>query len=564
MPTPPKVKVILNGIDLPTSNFSGTKDGKIVIRQEDKSGDKVFSYTNSLELTGQGRDIIFSEIINNANPFTASIPLTILDKCCNDENGDPFTLFEGHVTAQDVAYCEKDIDNPTGCNTMEVSSEDNSVEAQHLRCIKNTPVTLRESLDGLTTSNGEDEARPSVFYRYCIESRPFVLNALRLAFIILNIFIIVPMMYSLIPIILLFSGFTVTPADIVNFTNNWTKQLIGCGRKHKAPFVYSLIANVCKLCGLTLSSSLFEPGGPYYDLTYLNMPFTKGGNTTAKAEEKFKDLNFPGETLTQFLDLFATLNINYAVQGDVLVVERKDYFDNIWIDFSTRQDDIISLCFEFGSNGPKAGRYYEYTKDASDIGDEANRLWGGDVIDYNENSFNSILNGVERRTIPFGSARFSSDNFGSQIASIPPLPGIPIPKNVLLLSNGFTSIPKLLMWDTASDREDARVKKVPNPNGPRYIYNMDAWMSNQTGNIIAGQSSFYDRLLYIDDPREAGTVDRKFQLYSLVFSYNCEDLRSLEIGSQVKFIQNGTLIRGTVEEIEIDIFKRQILLTGKS
>ena len=78
----PKIKVILNGVDLSTSDFSGTVDGKVVIRQNDKSGDKVFSYANSIELRGQGRQIIFDEIPNSPNPFTASVPLILQDLCC--------------------------------------------------------------------------------------------------------------------------------------------------------------------------------------------------------------------------------------------------------------------------------------------------------------------------------------------------------------------------------------------------------------------------------------------------------------------------------------------------
>jgi hypothetical protein len=560
----PKIKVILNGVDLPTSNFSGTRDSKLVIRQKDKDG-LVYSYANNIELRGDGRNIIFDEVLNSTNPFTASVPLVLQDLCCNDDNGDPFILFEGNVTAQDTKYCEKDVNDPNGCNSLEISSEDNSVTAQRLKCVNNTLVNARESLDGSILSNGVDEGRQSVFYTYCIESRPAVLNGLRLAFILLNYILVMPLVISLAPIIVIFSFGIISPADIAQFNNKWVRGLIGCGRKHKAPFIYSLLTNVCKLCDLTLESSIFDPGGDYHDLTILNVPFSKGGKTTVKAEEVYSELNFIGDTLSQFLEKFTFLNIDYSVQdGGKLVVERKDFFDNIWIDFSSRTDDIIRLCFEFGAEGPKAGRVYEYQRDPIDIGDEANRLWGGPVIDYNDTAFNPILSGVDRRVIPFGSARFMKDIFGSQIGSFPPPPGFTIPKNVLLLSTGFTSTPKLLMYDVGSDREDARVKKIPNPNSNKFLYNMDAWLSIQTPQIINGQNSFYHRLLFIDDPRNAGTVDRKFQVYTLTFNYSCEDLRTYKVGSQIKFLQNGVLIRGTIEEIEVDLQLRQIQISGKS
>lgn len=558
----PKVKVILNGVDLPTKAFSGTKDSRIVIRQRDKDG-AVFSYANSIELRDVGRQIIFDEIINAPNPFTASVPLVIQDTCCADDNGDPLVLFEGNVTAADIKYCEVDINDPDGCNSMEISSEDNSVEAQGLKCIKNTLITSRESLDGSITSDGEDEARQSVFYTYCIESRPLVLNGLRLAFILLNYVLFMPLFVAIAAILVLFSFGAISPADIADFNNRWVRGLIGCGRKHKAPFVYSLLSNVCKLCGLTLQSSIFDPGGKYHDLTLLNIPYSKGGRNTQKAQEIFEDLNFPGDTLQQFMEKLAFLNIDYAVEDGKMVVERKDYFDNTWIDFSQRQGDIISLCFEFGSDAPKAGRVYEYQRDPLDIGDEANRLWGGDVVDYNENNFNPILSGVERKIIPFGSARFMKDVFGSQIGSFPAPPGFTIPKNVLLLSTGFTSTPKLLMYDVASDREDARVKKIANPGSNKFIYNIEAWMRPTVPQIIPNTTGFYQELLFIDDPREAASVSRRFQPFSLTFTYDCEDLRTYEPVSEVKFFRNGQLVTGTVDEIDIDLQKRQIRITGK-
>lgn len=558
----PKIKVILNGVDLDTKDFSGTKDSRIVIRQRDKDG-AVFSYANDIELRGQGRNIIFDNIVNAPNPFTASVPLVLKDLCCNDDDGNPFTLFEGNITANDVKYCEVDINDPDGCNSLEVSSEDNSVEAQGLKCIKNSLLTSRVSLDGSITSDGEDEGRQSVFYTYCIESRPLVLNGLRLAFILLNYVLFMPLFIAIAAILVLFSFGAISPADIADFNNRWVRGLIGCGRKHKAPFIYSLLTNVCKLCGLTLQSSIFDPGGPYHDLTLLNIPYAKGGKTTQKAEDVFSTLNFPGDTLEQFMEKLAFLNIDYAVEGSKFVVERKDYFDSTWIDFSQRQSDIISLCFEFGSEGPKAGRVYEFQRDPLDIGDEANRLQGGPVIDYNENNFNPILSGVERRVIPFGSARFMKDNFGSQIGSFPAPPGFTIPKNVLLLSTGFTSTPKLLMYDVGSDREDARVKKVPNPGTNKFLYNMDAWLSIRVPQIIPGQEGFYQRLLAIDDPRDASSLSRRFQPFSLTFKYTCEDLRTYEPVSEVKFFRNGTVVVGTVEEIEIDLQKRQIRLSGK-
>lgn len=559
---PQKFDVILNGQSLQSADFSGTKDSKIVIRQKDKDG-LVFSYSNNITVIGEGRQIIFDNILNAINPWTSAVSLELRDKCCNDENGDPFRMFIGTVTAQDIKWCEKTAEDKNGCTTMEITAQDNSIEAQGIKCLKNTPIALTESLDGTIQSDGEDEARSAPFYTYCIETRPQVMQALRLSFIILNYIFLIPVFTIIGFLAVIFTFGAVSPAEISSFINKHVLGIVGCGRKHKAPFVYSYLKNVCKLCGLTLNSSLFDIGGPYYNLTHLNAPFEKGREKIPKADEVFKTLNFPIDTGTQFLDTFRNLNIDYGIEGTNLIVERKDYFtNNIWIDFSNRDSDIIEQCYEFGSEGPKAGRVYEYQKDAGDIGEEANRRWGGDVVNYNI-PFNPILVGVDRVIIPFAPARFMKDTFGSLIGTTP-IPGITKPKNVLLLSRGTLSTPKLLMYDTGSDKEDARVHKTIAPNTlGSFNYSLDSWLRNDVAAISnPGQQNFYTRLLSIDDPRNAATSGKKYQNYELLFKYTCDDLRSFKIGSRIKLVQNGVTVTGTIDTLEIDYQKRQMRING--
>ncbi len=561
MPDPDqKFDVILNGQTLQRKDYSGTKDSKIIIRQKDKEG-LVFSYSNNIKLFGEGRQIIFDEIINAAQPFTSSVSLELRDNCCKDDNGDPFSMFIGTITAQDIKYCEKTPEDPTGCTSMEVTAQDNSVEAQGLKCLINTPIVLTESLDGSIQSDGEDESRSAPFYRYCIETRPLVMQILRIGFIILNIVFFAPVLVIIGILAFIFTLGAISPADFIAFNNKYVLGILGCGRKHKAPFVYSYLRNVCKLCGLDLVSTLFDIGGPYHNLTHLNAPFEKGGKTTSKAQTTFRTLNFPSDTGTQFLDTFRNLNIDYAVEGTNLVVERKDHFsNNIWIDFNNRDSDIISQCYEFGSEGPKAGRVYEYQKDAGDIGEEANRHWGGKVVNYNI-PFNPVLVGVDKVIIPFAPARFMKDIFGSVIGTTP-IPGVKKPKNVLLLSRGTLSAPKLLMYDVASDLEDARVHKTQNPNDNNFLYSLDSWLRDDIGQVIAGQENFYTRLLSIDDPRNATIDNRKFQNYELLFKYNCDDLRSFKVGSRIRLVRDGQTVTGTIDTLEIDFQLRQMRING--
>jgi hypothetical protein len=562
------IQVILNGVLLNDDEFDGTADSKITIRQKDKEG-LAFSYGNNLQLYGRARDIVFDNVINTASPFTSFITIVLRDKCCKDELGANLIIFEGKIGFGDVKWCEKDC-------FIDVSFEDNSKLARQITCIKNTPIILRESLDGSRTSAGEDEAKSAVYYKYCVEGKSSVLAWMRLFFVTITL-------GSLFPIILIFSNIVLIINGIISFINLFGANIplintvlqdpiqlqntiynnvIGCNRKHKAPFVFAYIRNVCRLCGLNLQSTLFNPGGPYHNLTHLNIPFRRGAFTTPKADEIFITENFPSFTLTQFLAQFATLNIDFSIEGDNLVVERKDYFSsNIWIDFSTRQSDIIELCYEFGDEGPKAGRIYEYQEDASDIGEEANRFWGGPVVDYNKPTFNPNLKGVDTVSIPFSPTRFIDDNFGSvlyQFRNSPSLKPL-IDDNIMLLMNGSASSPKLLMWDPSTNKEEAGVQKIILPSG-RGAYNVDAWMRSDIGQIFPSQQNFYTRLLYIDDPRESII---KRQNYEIVFEYSCDDLRSFEFGSRIKLLQGGGVVVGTVENIEIDYQRKQIKITGK-
>jgi hypothetical protein len=557
--TLPKFQVILNGITLDPELYSGTKDSKVVIRVDDQSGG-TFGYSNDIQLYGAAKDIIKDNLITSASRYTNAISLIIKDTCCRDDDGDFITIFEGRVTSQDVKFCEDDC-------FVEVNAEDNSLQAQRTRCVNDTLIISRESLDKTISSQGEDEGRPAVFFRYCIEDRSKILGFLRVFFLISNVVVLVPFIIVIASILVVLTFGAISPADIIEFQNNLIAKLVGCNRKHKSLFIYSYITNVCKLCNLTLSSpNLFDQGAPYHDLTYFFAPFEKGREKIWKAEDVFEEYNFPSTTFTQFMQEFQNLNIAWSIEGSVLNVDRKDRLNNdIWIDFASRQGDIIEQCYQFGDDLPKAGRVYEYTQDASDLGEEANRLWGGKVLDYNV-PYNPVLRGVERTIVPFSPGRFIDDTFGSVIGDADlNLPGYNLPDDVLLLATGTATTPKLLMYDTSTDREDARVPYAQDPSSGNKMYNVDGWLRFDINQIISGQGNFYTRLLFIDDPRIASSaaVQRKFLNYELIFTYNCEDLRTFKIGSQLYLYQDGVQKIATIDTVEIDYQKKQIKVNGQ-
>jgi hypothetical protein len=556
-----KFSIELNGVLLNNDEYGGTSDTKVTIRQKDKQG-LIFSFGTGLQFYKRGYDIIKQNIILSSSPYTSSIPIIIRDRCCSGNNGDDLIIFEGLISSSDIKYCSVSED---GVCFVEAEFKDNSEEAQKITCLKNTRIVDTVARDGSgRTSVGEDEGRGAVFYPYCIESRPSSSMFFKVWLVFTLQTAIIPV---LIPVIALVALFNPNGAkDLLNRTLvEFPKRSIGCGRRHKAPFVFSYLQNVCKLCGLNLRSSLFDQGGKYHDLTHLNIPLSKGGKNNGEANQIFKELNFPNQTLPQFLQTFELLNIDYQVLGNDLVVERKDYFDGgIWLDFTqpTNQSKIISLCFNFGDVAPPAIGIYEFTEDTGDIGESVNRLWAGDVVDYNT-PINPLLSGVEQKIIPFAPTRFLFDGQPSILRELRFFAGGKnvVEDDIMLLSRGMANIPKLLMYDTSTPFDEARVKSSAANSAGNKIYNVEAWIRQGAGsNVFPPTTGFYEELLTIDNPNNQSIRREDFEL---VFSYDCNDLRTFEFGELVKFERFGVVKEGSVESLDIDYIKRQITITGK-
>lgn len=556
-----KFSVQLNGVLLNLDEYSGTSETKLTIRQKDKEG-LVFSFGTALQFYKRGYDIIKQNLIQSPTPYTSSIPIIIRDKCCSDLDGGDGLIFEGIISVNDIRYCSVSED---GVCFVEAEFRDNSQVAQKINCLKNTRIVDTVASDGSgRTSLGEDEARGAVYYPYCIESRPSSGMFFKVWLTFTLITAIIPVLIPVIALVALFNP--QSARDLLNRTLvEFPKRSIGCGRRHKAPFIYSYLQNVCKLCDLTLQSSLFDIGGKYHDLTHLNIPLSKGGKDTTEANQIFKEINFPNQTLPQFLQTFNLLNIDYQVVGNNLVVERKDFFTgSTWIDFTQpiNQNKLISLCFNFGDVAPPAVGINEYTEDTGDIGESVNRLWAGDVIDYN-NPTNPLLSGVEQKIIPFAPTRFLFDGQPSILRELRFFAGGKdvVEDDIMLLSRGMANIPKLLMYDTSTPSTEARVKSSAANSAGNKIYNVEAWIRPNAGaNVSPPTTGFYEELLQIDNPNNQSIKREEFEL---IFSYDCDDLRNFDFGKLVKFERFGDVKEGSLESVDIDYIKRQITITGK-
>lgn len=548
-------QILLDGAAVPPEEFSGTAGTRVTVEQKD--GESTISYANSLTFYGQSRDYILNKLVYGANPQIDFVTVKIYDGCCTDGAGNGLLIFEGKATRADIEFCDPAYNEDCG---VTMSLADASTAADAIQCVRNVLITQRRY--GARTSGGENTYRPSVQFGYYEETRPKSFTRITL----ITILILLTLYAPIVAIIQIVSfGFL----DLSLLYNGALDVLLK-KRWHKSPFIHSYLSNVCQLCGLRLRSSLFEPTGVYHNLTRLDTAFSEGGIGLASGlsgssgispTQAYRDFNSPNITLPELMRSLAELNIGYLVTGTDLIVERKDFFgNNIWIDFTQRQSDILELCFTASEEAQPAGEVFAFTEDGSDkLGNEANPLWSGEVVDYNTPII-PTLRGIKQTTIQYGTARFLGDGLESVIfdvlnsgyANAITFGAINITTGSLLMTTGTASVPKLLMYDGFSNPNDAQVEVLGGK------YNGRAWLRADTQSAY-GFAGFYDNLLRINDPRL--NLQRNLS-YKLRFSYICEDLRTRSFGQVVQIPINGTNVLARIDTVEIDFESREITISG--
>jgi hypothetical protein len=551
-----RLRIILDSTVLNADEYDGSAGAKLSIRQNNE-GELITSFGSNLKLFGRGRSIIFNNIINAVNPYLASVSIFIYDMCCLDAQNQPIVLFEGIIKYGDIKWCEQTQD---GTCELEVEFQDNSKTARQIQCLKSIFVNQRISPDGSISSAGEDEGRPSFYYDYYEETRPksFMYIVLYLTMFLVNI--ITPFLIFL---AIVTFGFFRPRRAIQAIYDKFLKRKL-----HKAPLVFSYLMNACKLCGLNLRSSLFQPGGIYHFLSRMDTATHEGGNDVAEADQIYDIYNAPLITPIELLQSFQDLNIGYSIDNinNLLVVERKDFFSgNTWIDFTgNRQQDVVSICYTFSKEQQPVGARYRHTNDQSDkTGSEAVRNWSG-IADWNS-PYSPLLQGIKNVTLQYGTSRFVDDELDSVIYNfsqsvlfqVNTFGGLLFTLDyIMIMATGTAYTPKLLMWDGQSARQAARVQKLQNPFGAGSQYNIPARLNVSAVN----GNTFYHNLLKIDNPQINLLRNQSFEL---VCSYICSDIQNFGYGKSILFLKDGVITTGIVENVEIDLDTFQMTITGK-
>lgn len=557
--------IYFDGIPQDLDNFNGTESASFVFRRKDEAGDSAFSFAPELTVVGDTYEYVKQQIINAPNPNIAAIQVLIYDTCCLNPDGTDRLLFTGKIEGGSVRWCTF----PT-CEAQ-VTVVDNSVDALAIRCLKeHFPWSKNHETLNITT-RAFDEFRVAPWIYYCNDLKP---SATQEAIMILGIFVFI----SLAPILLIIQLYNLLSGINENVFENLSNFIVGCGRRHLAPYLDSQFKNLCKICSIGYQSSLFDVGGYYHNTVRLDINFVPG--TRADPWESFGlgayFNNQPNLNGIQFLDALKEFNIEWRVINGVLQVERKDYFVGVeWFNTDNLQNDqLLSICYESLAERPASYAEYEYAKDGVDnSGDEVRGKWVDRVIDWNPIG-NPQQTGLFSKNLQYGAAQFRFDANRPDVNPIDkPLyvTFYPFVNNdyndvAMFLEKGVTTFPKLLNLNRAIGEEVIgnnvlrRGIGIPDffldSNGLR-VFNYK-WHIRENP-LVAGNGQQYDtayqRLFYIDDPRLTSVKTRKV---TISVTADCDLLTSLDIDKYVTTPQGQVQIT----EITYDTNNNSLTING--
>jgi hypothetical protein len=555
--------IFFDGIPQDLDNFNGTESASFVFRRKDEAGDSAFSFAPELTVVGDTYEYVRQQIINAPNPNIAAIQVLIYDTCCTNTDGSDRLLFTGKIEGGSVRWCTF----PT-CEAQ-VTVVDNSVDAEAIRCLKNHFTFDTTNISNTINTRGFDEFRFAPWIYYCNDLKP---NATQEAIMILGIFVFV----AIGPILLIVQLYNFLSGINENVFENLSNYIVGCGRRHLAPYLDSQFKNLCKLCSIGYQSSLFNFGGYYHDTVRLDInyvPGTRADPWESQGLAAYFD-NKPNLNGIQFLDQLKQFNIEWRVVNNVLQIERKDYFSGVeWFNTDNLQNDqLLSICYESLAERPASYAEYEYAKDGVDSsGDEVRGKWVGRVIDWNPND-NPQQSGLFTKNLQFSAAQFRFDANRPDVNPIDkPLyvafyPFVQQPENIaaMFLEKGVTTFPKLLNLDRVEGenvtpsfviRGIGYTDFFIDSNG-LFVYNYK-WHIKENPYFLNGQSydTAYQRLFYIDDPRLTSVKTRKV---TISITADCDLLTSLDIDKYVTTSQGQVQIT----EITYDTNNNSLTIQG--
>lgn len=556
--------IFFDGIPQDLDNFNGTESASFVFRRKDEAGDSAFSFAPELTVVGDTYEYVRQQIINAPNPNIAAIQVLIYDTCCTNPDGSDRLLFTGKIEGGSVRWCTF----PT-CEAQ-VTVVDNSVDAEAIRCLKeHFPWDKKHETLNITT-RAFNEFRVAPWIYYCNDLKP---SATQEAIMILGIFVFI----ALGPILLIIQLYNLLSGINENVFENLSNFIVGCGRRHLAPYLDSQFKNLCKICSIGYQSSLFDVGGYYHNTVRLDINFVPGAR--ADPWESFGLAayydNKPNLNGIQFLDALKEFNIEWRVVNGVLQIERKDYFAGVeWFNTDNlQQDQLLSICYESLGQRPASYAEYLYAKDGVDnSGDEVRGKWVDRVIDWNPIG-NPQQTGLFSKNLQYSASQF---RFDANRPDVNPMDKpfyvtfYPFVNNdyndvAMLLEKGVTTFPKLLNLNRVIGEEVTASYIRPGIGIPDFFLDSNGlrvfnykWHIRENPLVDSSGQQYdtaYQKLFYIDDPRLTTVKTRKV---TISVTADCDLLTSLDIDKYVTTSQGQVQIT----EITYDTNNNSLTING--
>lgn len=584
------------GIYVPQHPIDGLESTTITKRRSDAKGKNIITYSGDLIFTGADTDFIKTWLVNHTTATENYIVIHMEDECCGNK-------YDFLIQPTEVDWCYGECE-------ISVTPKEYSIDNEIFKCLDSKPI-----FDDTFAA----QTHPRIMF--CKEIRPDWLQVVVLilgilfdlvAVIIIPAIIAIQVVITAICVVLAILTFgifnciedTFFVDDYFNWLGQLQKSIVGCGYKTPSPLIREYVQNGCAKCGATFESFIFtDPQSDYYNSVYFYNPTTPGLGVD-DANTYWMPENTPLQSTIQYLDqLIEPFNGDYHIKNGIVRLERKDWFNNqvAWLDLTSYDPEkIIKICFTFNGDKRYAYANLKYSEDGYDqVGQEAMQFKFSDIIEWNSPP-SPLQSGVLEMMFRYAPNRYRQDGIGRDSGYDPPLDtdilgsfewfvgytsAIQASLDYLIVGDGHSTIPKLLIWDEASGKQYGKVKKdwnVPNYSAPVFApppyddgqhgifaYNYPYWIREDLPGYDAPAypsclnnaiypGNLYNRFWYIENPRLSlyRGIDVDIEIV-----YDCDTLNLNDINGTVFVPEYNQNMK--VEEIVIFESENKMTIKGK-
>ena len=556
------MKITFDGIDM--TNYTEGLDG-FNLEQALNTTDNSTSVSVSGTLIFSGRAQTYLQELFFDDPKNSvgnRVDVNLHMECCNFE--DPIEFYMDHSS---VELCDCTISGNL------IKAEDDS----SCRAILRDKIYWKD--------NGFLDSVPFYDVPYCNEESGFT-NILTLLYcILLPILLILEAIEEIINGILNAIDFLVFwkkldwEVDIPSL-DNYVDLIHGCGKKHPSNLIVDIFTYNVERCGLTFDSNLLQTG------FYKNLLMLSAQNEEGCESCNYIENNMLNRTTIQLAnDLRPVWNADYRIIDGVFYFDWKQRIKeilkrNILCDVEAEYlagDADNTPCYDFDTTLPAFLRL-EYTQDPIDMAGnkrmDTYRLDGeepgnySEIVEWNDPP-NEYQKGEQTVIIPFSPPAFIEDGKNDCAVTIFRKLEAPLERdrNRLVLTNGMSGYPKLILLNKADDTFDVWKQKTGENRRCRFLcsapiddidydiyeYNTFLWAKEDT------HEGIYNTYYKMDDPR--GGEREMINLKPFTFAFNCEQLK-MAMHYGVSLAIKTKYGYGIPERISINFSNNTMTVTG--